>query len=203
MPILSQKREAKYQRLLRAALSIFARDGIDGASIADIADAAGVAKGSIYVYFDSKEALAGELVRYLFALQDDGKPVLSADPQPLKRVLDYVDTLQKQVSVLKQDATVVLHMFGHVGKSRNDLLGRGIRQLMGESRFMIQVLLENAQSRGMLPPEVDSASAAAFALASAYGALHQRLANGFPNGHQGVDAREAVRLVLKGLGASE
>ena len=49
------------RELLDAAASVFARRGFQGASVAEICDAAGVAKGTFYVYFDSKEHLLGAL----------------------------------------------------------------------------------------------------------------------------------------------
>lgn len=197
MAELTSNGEAKVERVLRASLSVFARNGIDGASIADIADAAGVSKGSIYLYFDSKEALAGELVRFLFTYEEGGEPSLSEEPKPLQRILKFCTRLQAQVAALKEDASVVVHMFGHVGKSRNDMLGRGIRQLMAESRYMMECLLRNAQRRALIPVGVNVSAAAAAVLACAYGALHQRLTIGGSD----LDVREAAALVLRGLGA--
>lgn len=50
-------REANRMRLLQAAADEFARKGIDGANINEISLAAGLAKGTVYNHFDSKEAL--------------------------------------------------------------------------------------------------------------------------------------------------
>jgi AcrR family transcriptional regulator len=43
--------------LIRAALEVFADKGLDDATVADITRAAGVAKGTFYLYFSSKEHL--------------------------------------------------------------------------------------------------------------------------------------------------
>jgi len=51
------------QRLLDAAEQVFGRDRFHGASIVDITREAGVAQGTFYLYFPSKEALFVELVR--------------------------------------------------------------------------------------------------------------------------------------------
>jgi AcrR family transcriptional regulator len=51
----SKKRE---QEILRAALRVFARDGISRARIGDIASEAGMSVSSIYDYYPSKEDLA-------------------------------------------------------------------------------------------------------------------------------------------------
>jgi AcrR family transcriptional regulator len=51
--------------LVRAAREVFERQGFLDARVADIADAAGVAHGSFYTYFDSKEAVFREVANAL------------------------------------------------------------------------------------------------------------------------------------------
>ncbi|MEZ5993021.1 MAG: TetR/AcrR family transcriptional regulator [Planctomycetota bacterium] len=202
MRLTSPKREARYRQLLQAALKIFARDGIDGASVADIADAAGVAKGSVYLYFDSKEALAGDLVRHLFTYSDTHEHRLSHEPEPIQRILEFCESQEARVLSLGEDASVVLHMFGHIGKSRDDQLGRGIRQLIAESRFTVQVLLRRAMDMGLVPGCKDCGQGAEIVIASTYGTIHHELAmHGFTP-HSGLKVRHTVSTALKGLGAS-
>ncbi len=52
-------------QILAAAAVIFARKGFDRATIADIAKAAGLAEGSIYNYFRSKDELLAQIPRQL------------------------------------------------------------------------------------------------------------------------------------------
>ncbi len=47
----------KRRQILEGARAVFMTAGFDGASMGEIARAAGVSKGTLYVYFDSKEAL--------------------------------------------------------------------------------------------------------------------------------------------------
>ncbi len=47
----------KRERILSAAVRVFARSGFFATRVSDIAKAAGVADGTIYLYFDSKEDL--------------------------------------------------------------------------------------------------------------------------------------------------
>ena len=60
--LTDQGRERKLQ-LLDAASTLFASRGYGATRIADICDAAGVAKGLFYWYFETKESLFAELVR--------------------------------------------------------------------------------------------------------------------------------------------
>jgi TetR/AcrR family transcriptional regulator, fatty acid metabolism regulator protein len=58
-PAASSKRE----RILRAAIDTFAESGYFNAKVSDIAKAAGVADGTIYLYFDGKEDLLVNVFR--------------------------------------------------------------------------------------------------------------------------------------------
>jgi AcrR family transcriptional regulator len=53
--------DARREQLLQAARGVFASKGLPAATVSDVTDAAGVAKGTFYLYFDSKEALLGAL----------------------------------------------------------------------------------------------------------------------------------------------
>lgn len=76
---------AKRRQILEGARRVFLGHGFDGASMGEIARAAGVSKGTLYVYFDSKEALfealtldeRGDLAEALFQL-DEADPDIGA-----------------------------------------------------------------------------------------------------------------------------
>ncbi|MEE4013414.1 TetR/AcrR family transcriptional regulator [Roseibium sp. FZY0029] len=53
---------AKYRQILAGARTVFLAKGFDGASMEVIAKEAGVSKGTLYVYFNSKEALFEALI---------------------------------------------------------------------------------------------------------------------------------------------
>src|SRR5439155_8282897 len=68
--------QSKRQRILRAATDVFAQSGYFNAKVSDIARAAGVADGTIYLYFDGKEDLLVNIFRehtrnYLQSLERD------------------------------------------------------------------------------------------------------------------------------------
>jgi AcrR family transcriptional regulator len=54
---------SKRRQVMDGARSVFLSAGFDGASMNDIARAAGVSKGTLYAYFDSKEQLFEALIR--------------------------------------------------------------------------------------------------------------------------------------------
>jgi AcrR family transcriptional regulator len=57
-----ETREARRAQILASALTVFATKGYHEASVSDLVDAAGVARGTFYLYFDSKEAIFLELL---------------------------------------------------------------------------------------------------------------------------------------------
>src|SRR5205085_8886009 len=67
----TQSAEERRAAILAAALEEFSARGFEGARLDDVAKRAGIAKGTIYLYFADKEALFQELVRSMV------NPVLS------------------------------------------------------------------------------------------------------------------------------
>jgi AcrR family transcriptional regulator len=63
---------ARREQILDVAVQVFAKSGYHGASMNDVADAAGVTKPVLYQHFDSKQDL------YLALLEEVGRRLLSA-----------------------------------------------------------------------------------------------------------------------------
>jgi AcrR family transcriptional regulator len=53
--------DVRRQELMDAAVRVFHQKGLTRATVSDVTDEAGVAKGTFYLYFDSKEHLLGAL----------------------------------------------------------------------------------------------------------------------------------------------
>ncbi len=62
----NRRRRQTRERLLEAALSLFALHGVDGVSINEITEAADLGFGTFYNHFESKEALHAALLDTLF-----------------------------------------------------------------------------------------------------------------------------------------
>jgi AcrR family transcriptional regulator len=66
--VSSTEDSGKYQQILDAAIGLFSERGFDSASIQDIAQAAGVAKGTVYLYFKSKDDLMDQVYKHCYEL---------------------------------------------------------------------------------------------------------------------------------------
>jgi AcrR family transcriptional regulator len=77
----TRSRPRREARLLDAAARLFARFGFDKTSIDEIAHAAGVSKGAVYLHWPSKDALfEATLIRESLRLLDDICARIDADP---------------------------------------------------------------------------------------------------------------------------
>src|SRR4051812_29048738 len=64
--------EFRHEEILEAARQVFAQKGFRDTSVDEIAQAAGVAKGTVYLYYPSKEAI------YNAALEDGLRHLIDA-----------------------------------------------------------------------------------------------------------------------------
>ncbi|MDW3181597.1 TetR/AcrR family transcriptional regulator [Roseobacter sp.] len=93
MPKIVDKAKMR-DTILDAAMTVFAEHGIHASSVSDIALAAGLAKGTLYLYFDSKEAMTTAIVdRHFAALEAQiacGAPgeTLNGFLEDLRRTMD-------------------------------------------------------------------------------------------------------------------
>jgi AcrR family transcriptional regulator len=62
-PRWRRRKDARPEEIITAALAVFADRGFAATKLEDVARKAGVTKGTIYLYFDNKEALFKALIR--------------------------------------------------------------------------------------------------------------------------------------------
>jgi AcrR family transcriptional regulator len=74
----AQQDSAKRRQIMDGAREVFLGQGFDAASMTEIARKAGVSKGTLYVYFDSKEQLFEAIAHEACGAQAEG--VFSLDP---------------------------------------------------------------------------------------------------------------------------
>lgn len=79
--------EAKREAILEAARAVFEREGLEGATLRGIAEAAGYTTPALYFHFDSKEALYGELLgRTLERCLEEVTAAVDAAESPVERL---------------------------------------------------------------------------------------------------------------------
>jgi AcrR family transcriptional regulator len=78
---------AKRRQILEGARAVFLAQGFDAASMGEIARAAGVSKGTLYVYFENKEELFEAIVHAQCKFQAEGLFDLDAQDGDVEAVL--------------------------------------------------------------------------------------------------------------------
>ncbi len=114
-PAAGDKREA----ILRAATHVFARNGYFNSKVADIARQAGVADGTVYLYFKSKE----EILRSIF--ERNTTEAIAEGREELARVGDACERLRR----------IARHHLERLGADR-DLAVVFQVELRGSTKFM-------------------------------------------------------------------
>src|SRR6266849_3083562 len=96
--------QSKRERILRAATDVFAQSGYFNAKVSEIAKAAGVADGTIYLYFDGKEDLLTSIFRehtrnYLQSLERDVANVIRPEERIRIAIRHHLETLGRDRSL--------------------------------------------------------------------------------------------------------
>jgi AcrR family transcriptional regulator len=96
-------KEERRQQLLMHARDVFAKRGYHAAKIEDIVLAAGVARGTFYLYFEDKRAIFEEIVDRTIARL--GMTIIRVDPHdPSRSVADQVrENIRRIVGLLLDD----------------------------------------------------------------------------------------------------
>jgi len=198
---MTPKRDVAAQRtaqIIEAATAVFAVKGFDGATMNDIADTIGINKATIYLYFDSKDALIHAIAEEMFAQELAGLQAARDLPGGAAgRLTAYYEAL------IAEEAEVVplmpiLYEFYALGLRREDVravITKFIRQLTGLLEAIIQ---EGIDSGEFAPTDARRAARALDALLSGT-LLHWVYA---PE-EVDVDAqlRYGVQLIFRGLGS--
>src|SRR3982751_4225176 len=149
--------------LTRVAARLFAEKGYHGTSTADLAEAMGVQKGSLYAHIESKADLLWEVAREgaeafhaaLDALPDEG-PVVERIRAALRAHLRVVS---EQLDV----ATVFIREWRYLDGERREQFVAERRRY--EERF--RALFREGRERGELRTDLDDATATLLALSAA------------------------------------
>ncbi len=167
------QRETRRAEILRTAETVFAAKGYHGTRISDIIDAAGIARGTFYLYFESKQAIFVELTEELLA--ELRKTVVGVDTTdgapPIQDQL--VETVSRIVrSVTEHKALTRILLREAVGLDAE--VDKKLSSFYGSLHDFIRYSLENGQRLGLVR-DVDVDIVASCILGSIKYLLEERL----------------------------
>ena len=113
---MGEKGERRRQELLQIAYRLFTEKGYDNTSIDEIIAAAGIAKGTYYYHFSSKEATLEAVIDMMLNEEiAQAKAIVSAPlpvPQKIAAVIMAIHPKQEEISIanaLEAKENIVLH----------------------------------------------------------------------------------------------
>ena len=147
----------KSEAILRAAIKVFARSGFFNAKVADVAREAGVADGTVYLYFKNKDDILVSIFNYVMdEALDQGRKRLDevTDPrEKLKRIVHgHLDRLGRD-----RDLAVVFQV---ELRSSTKLMEQFSATKVSEYLDMIRGVIEEGQRRGVFRKGVNTTIAA-------------------------------------------
>lgn len=151
-------KKQKAREITMAALQVFSQKGYASASVDQIAAAAGIAKGTVYEYFPSKDKL---FIAAVMAFVDDSenamKERLAAIEDPFVRLVTFIGVSIESCSRENYDSVRILFAIlkqsileGGLFFSRKYL----VREMMlGWRKILTDILLDGV-SRGVFQPHI-------------------------------------------------
>lgn len=139
------------QQILQNARDVFAKHGYHAAKIDDIVAAAGVARGTFYLYFEDKRAIFEEIVDLTFGRL--GQSIMRVDTEnPNRTVPEQIkDNIRAIVHTLLEDpATTKILLSDAVGL--DPAFDKKLISFYEETTRMLESSLEDGQERGLVAP---------------------------------------------------
>jgi AcrR family transcriptional regulator len=141
------QRGRRRDAILRAASALFSRQGYHSTSVADVIAAAGISRGTFYLYFDNKDSLFLELIeQFIQRIMDVVEVVDPSRPNPTRRIYENV---RRVVDVVfdNRDLTVLV-LREDVGL--NPEVDEKLKRFYGFVREMVEGALENGARVGLI-----------------------------------------------------
>lgn len=144
--------EAKRQGIIDTAAELFAKKGFAATGIQQLADEVGMAKGALYYYISSKEALLIEIQRrVLEPLLTAARAIAEVDLNPYVKIRLVSELLLVSIFSRPEHVWVYEHDYRHLSREGR----REFRDLRREFEAIVQGCLVEGMDRGALR-EVDS-----------------------------------------------
>jgi AcrR family transcriptional regulator len=186
-------REERRRELIDAALKVFASTGVTATSVDDIVRAAGVAKGTFYLYFDTKDDIVSAVAeRMVEGVGEQFDAVMAdRDRSPVERIL-AVGRATRQIGAEPHERDLIEVFHRPENRAIHDRLGERARERMKPT---MSAIIADGINTGVFRQQ-DVERAAVFVLAC-FSILHDVI-SGPADVPAAIDELDA--FVLRGLG---
>ncbi len=197
---LEQREDGRRERILRAALEVFATHGFHQALLDDVAKAAGVGKGTIYLYVPDKEGLLLEAIRH--QMEEHEKLIhsrMSAVGDPVEKLRQLI-TLDFQHLIHNVElARVVVAERAALGFSPQ--FQESMATMRRQRKELVIALMKEGQAQGVLRRDSDPESLAMAFSGIIGGPMFDILFDGGPSLQPEKAADLFLDFFLNGCGA--
>lgn len=140
----NRKKRADERRgqLLEAARTVFSSKGYHAATVEDITKAAGVAKGTFYLYFSKKREIFYELIAQFFEMVTQVGMSVAEEVRSPQDLFERVERASRRLARLFQDNRDLVRLTYRESMGMDDKLETMVRQFY---RGMAQVEAENVK----------------------------------------------------------
>lgn len=147
-----RRKDARPAEIIDAAIELFAQAGFANTKLSDVTRRAGVAKGTLYRYFDTKEALFRAVVQHL--LTDHLQEIEKASKTFEGSMADFVPMLLKRAAQHLGDERLpgLARMVLAESRAFPDLAAVWHNELATRMLDLIASMVARAQSRGEVRP---------------------------------------------------
>lgn len=136
----------RLEQLVQVATRVFLEQGYAKTQMADVATALGVAKGTVYLYVESKEALFDLVARYADAPRPfEKKPALPVRTPRPGATIKYVRERVAQSRVPPTLAKAQAHSRVHDARAEFEAIVRELYDTLAANRWGIKLLDRSAQ----------------------------------------------------------
>ncbi|MEW5723675.1 MAG: TetR/AcrR family transcriptional regulator [Thermodesulfobacteriota bacterium] len=161
------RKEQKKELILHAAAQVFSQKGYAGALMADVAAKAGLGKGTLYEYFDSKEDLFVAACEWMIQSMAEGASVglAAIAGTAAERLAAWGAAVIRQCDDLKEMFSLYLEAWAVSAVGPAGLkprLVKVLREAYGRYRRLVAALIRDGMERGEFDPGVDPEAVAAF-----------------------------------------
>ena len=145
-----ERSAARREAILAAALDEFSSRGFEAARLDDVAKRAGVAKGTIYLYFRDKESLFQELIRAMLTPLVGTIEALGAADVPINVLAErLVDVFVREVYETRRKD--VIRLMIAEGRRFPKLAEFYYREVLSRIIAAMRAILRRAAARGEVP----------------------------------------------------
>ncbi len=204
LPTTKEQKEQKRTHIIRAASRVFAKKGFSGTVMADIASEAGIGKGTLYEYFDSKESLFFAVFEWLAGETEAAAKVRVAALQgpASERLAALGESVMQSWFDMKDLFTLVMEFWAASASSQMRQRFKGyFREAYQDFRAIVAALIQEGIQHGEFRQDVDPDAIAA-ALVGTWDAL--LLQAWFDDTFDPLTtARKYVAVLIRGLAADK